>query len=367
MLAKRGGVVCAGDTVICFHGHDDLRPLIVQPNQEYHCKDGKFKHNDIIGAKFGTRVRGVSNVKGDYHVPSMLVLQNCADLWTMAVPHRTQIIYATDIAVIIMNLRVRPGSLVAEAGTGSGSLTHSFARAVAPTGQVFTFDFHKLRAMQAKEEFQRHGVGHLVTSGWRDVCTTGANPSGGDAPKEWWAPECTTPDSGFGLPQHHVDALFLDVPAPWLAIDNVLHTLKPGGILCTFSPCIEQTQRTCERLRQEPSEFIDIRTVEALTKYFDPVFKRTRLPDDDEAVGLGTEVQEDAQADPQVESTASTAPADAKAPSAATTGDKREKRSYRVSVHFRAAMTSKGHSAYLTFARRRLPRVNNGTDEIQEE
>jgi tRNA (adenine57-N1/adenine58-N1)-methyltransferase catalytic subunit len=336
MLAKRGGVVQAGDVVLAFHGHDDTRPMKVTPGVELHCKSGKFKHDDIIGMQYGTRVRGVSNVKTDTTVPTLLILQCSADLWTQAVPHRTQIIYSTDIAVILMNLRVKPGVFVAEAGTGSGSLTHSFARAVAPHGKVFTFDFHRGRALQAKDEFRENGVGDLVVSGWRDVCTT--NTDGDDVNAVAWddpsTPHDAQPLAGLGLPQHHVDALFLDVPAPWAAIDNVLHVLKPGGMLCTFSPCIEQTQRTCDRLRQEPSEFIDIRTVEALTKYFDPVFKRTRLEEVAE-VSEG-HAQDDAS---------------------------RKRPRYRESVMFRPQMASKGHSAYLTFARRRLPRTAQAVNE----
>lgn len=335
MLAKRGTLACEGDTVIVFHGHDDLRPLTLLRGAELHCKHGKFRHNDIIGAQYGSRVKGVSNAKSDPTIPSILILQCSADLWTMAVPHRTQIIYATDIAVIIMNLRVRPGSFVAEAGTGSGSLTHSFARAVAPTGHVFTFDFHKGRALQAREEFTANKVNHLVSSGWRDVCTTGKNTDSGDDTVEWWHGEHKEPLPGFGLPKEYVDALFLDVPAPWAAIENVLHVLKPGGILCTFSPCIEQTQRTCERLRDDPSEFIDIRTVEALTKFFDPVFKRTRT---DEGTASGVVEGE------------------SEAAAVSSSGQKRPHSSYVETVHFRPSQSSKGHSAYLTFARRRLPR-----------
>jgi hypothetical protein len=62
---------------------------------------------------------------------------------------------------------------VLESGTGSGSLTHSLARAVAPSGHVFTFDFHELRAQEAKEEFKRHGLAGLVTVQQRNIGKTG--------------------------------------------------------------------------------------------------------------------------------------------------------------------------------------------------
>lgn len=48
-------------------------------------------------------------------------------------------------------------------GTGSGSLSHAFIRAVKPTGHLYTFDFHENRVMSAKEEFSSHGLSDFVT------------------------------------------------------------------------------------------------------------------------------------------------------------------------------------------------------------
>jgi len=88
-------------------------------------------------------------------------------------PHRTQIIYMPDISFILEQLEVLCGSIVIESGTGSGSLSHSIARAIYPSGHLHTFDFHEARAAQAKQEFLNHGLAEIITVKSRDVCENG--------------------------------------------------------------------------------------------------------------------------------------------------------------------------------------------------
>lgn len=169
------------------------------------------------------------------------VLQLNPELWTMNLPHRTQILYTPDISMIIMELDVKPGSIVIEAGTGSGSLSHAFIRAIKENGHLYTFDFHEARSKTAREEFAKHGFGDFVTAQHRDVCSDGFNEElNGKA-----------------------DAIFLDLPNPYVAIKHAVRALKPtGSRFCGFSPCIEQSQATCEEL--EKYGFFEISTIELL-------------------------------------------------------------------------------------------------------
>ncbi|XP_014665800.1 PREDICTED: tRNA (adenine(58)-N(1))-methyltransferase catalytic subunit TRMT61A-like, partial [Priapulus caudatus] len=128
--------------------------------------------------------------------------------------------------------------------TGSGSLSHAILRTIAPNGHLNTFDFHEQRAQKAREEFESHGFADLVTASHRDVCS-----------------------AGFGL-NLEVDAVFLDLPAPWTAIASAKQAIKLlGGRICSFSPCIEQVQRTCLALTEH--DFTEVCTMECLLRTFD--------------------------------------------------------------------------------------------------
>ena len=59
------------------------------------------------------------------------------------------------------------------------------------------------------------------------------------------------------------DCLFLDLPAPWAVVPAAHRALKEGGRLCLFSPCIEQVTKNCQALA---GNFKDIRTFEVLLK-----------------------------------------------------------------------------------------------------
>lgn len=212
----------------------------------FQTKYGALKVADLVGAKFGTKVqlsRGYA-----------YALHPTPELWTKTLPHRTQILYATDISMILLQLELKPGSVVVESGTGSGSLSHSFIRTIAPSGHLHTFDFHEKRVETAREEFSKHGVKDVVTCSHRDVCR-----------------------DGFDLVDK-ADAVFLDLPHPWEAVPHAKTALKvSGGRLCSFSPCIEQVQKTCESLKTHG--FTELSTLECLLREFQ--VRKITLPEFD--------------------------------------------------------------------------------------
>ncbi|XP_023939116.2 tRNA (adenine(58)-N(1))-methyltransferase catalytic subunit TRMT61A [Bicyclus anynana] len=231
-----------GDTVILYLSNNlhaiEVRPEIKNKKGDmvenvYQTTFGALKVRNLIGSEYGSRVE---LSKGWGHV-----LQPTPELWSLTLPHRTQIIYTPDISMILLQLDLVPGSIVVEAGTGSGSLTHALIRRVRPHGHVYTFDFHDHRAKVAQEEFEEHGLAEFVTAQHRDVLA-----------------------EGFGADLNgKADAVFLDLPKPWAGVTHAVNAIKDdGGRFCSFSPCIEQVQRTCSTLAQ--NGFQDISTMEVL-------------------------------------------------------------------------------------------------------
>ena len=178
------------------------------------------------------------------------------ELWTLSLPHRTQVVYTPDYSYILHRLRARPGGTIIEAGAGSGSFTHAAVRAVfngypgkesstqhKRLGKVCSFEFHEQRVGRMREEITQHGLDGLVAVTHRDVYEDGfllGDPKTGQSPR--------------------ANAIFLDLPAPWLALKHLVRQpaseaespLDPNSTvyLCTFSPCLEQAERTIRTMRQ---------------------------------------------------------------------------------------------------------------------
>ncbi|CAN0924510.1 tRNA (adenine(58)-N(1))-methyltransferase catalytic subunit TRMT61A [Linum grandiflorum] len=290
-----------GDLVIVYEKHDAMKAVKVSESSVLQNRFGMFKHSDWIGKPFGSKV--FSNKGGFVHL-----LAPTPELWTLVLSHRTQILYIADISLVVMYLEIVPGCVVLESGTGSGSLTTSLARAVAPTGQVYTFDFHEQRAASAREDFEKTGISSLVTVGVRDI-------------------------QGQGFPEEHAgsaDAVFLDLPQPWLAIPSAEKMLKQDAVLCSFSPCIEQVQRSCETLRLN---FTDIRTFEILVRTYE--VREGKL---DGFQGDGSNMSMGCR------------PGKRKQPSSERAGSQDDS-SPPLPVLAKPCSETRGHTGYLTFAR----------------
>lgn len=93
-----------------YQTRDLVQPLVITAGKELNMRFGVYRHADLIGVPYGSKV-GSRNGKGFVHV-----LRPTPELWTLALPHRTQILYLADIAFVTSWLDIKPGSRVIEAG-----------------------------------------------------------------------------------------------------------------------------------------------------------------------------------------------------------------------------------------------------------
>lgn len=228
----------AGHLVLAWMTRSDVKPILVRPDQILNTRYGAFPHNSMIGLKYGTQIPSTSS-QGFIHL-----LKPTPELWSLSLPHRTQIVYTPDSSYIIQRLKIRPGSRVIESGTGSGSFTHALCRTVAASGRVFTYEFHQLRYEEALKEFTDHGITDRVTTTRRDVCQDGFAID------------------GVSLRANHV---FLDLPSPWLALSHLDKVIDRKYVvsICCFSPCMEQVIHTVETLKKLGYQRIEMVEVNA--------------------------------------------------------------------------------------------------------
>ena len=215
--------------VVIFESFDNLNFCYAERGAIFSNRNGHFHHDDFIGKPFGCKIRSRNNRGYGF----VYLLKPTPELWARSLNHRTQIIHELDSSMMVYYLNLRPNMVVCEAGTGSGAMSHCILRTIAPAGMLHTYEFNPLRTETARKEFEKNGVGHLVTVYHKDVCGKDESCAG-----------------GFDLPAASVDAMVLDLPEPWLAIPHAAYCLKPNARIATYSPCVEQSQRTFLRMRQ---------------------------------------------------------------------------------------------------------------------
>ncbi|MDR1690295.1 MAG: methyltransferase domain-containing protein [Candidatus Methanoplasma sp.] len=136
-----------------------------------------------------------------------------------------QIINPKDAATIVFNCDIRSGDTVLEVGAGSGGLTTALLSAVAPSGSVHTLEFKEDNAKLAMKNVKRTGL------------------------DKYWG--YTIGDARDTSVDTVADALIMDMPDPWLALDNLCKNLRSGGRLCSYVPNTNQLEKIVAALREK--------------------------------------------------------------------------------------------------------------------
>ncbi len=99
-----------GDPVIVFENKDHKKLIFLSEGGILNNRYGTFPHSSFVGKRPGAKVAASKNAGFVY------ILRASPVLVTETLSHKTQIIYAMDISMIIMKLNLLPGNLVVESG-----------------------------------------------------------------------------------------------------------------------------------------------------------------------------------------------------------------------------------------------------------
>ena len=243
-------LISVGDICVIYISDHNRHILKIQTNVQLQTKFGLIKAVDLVNHPYGVRFE----IKRGWVLPLRLT----PEFWTQLLPHRTQILYQADISMILLQLDIKPGSVVVESGTGSGSLSHVILRACRPNGFLYTYDINESRVAEARREFKEHGFEDNVRITNKNVCLDG------------FCEDLV----------EKVDAVLLDLPQTWEAIDKAFKVMKSfGSKICTFSPCIEQVQQNVAVMNRLKMK--DIITLETLLRPLEVRVQNLRVWEDE--------------------------------------------------------------------------------------
>jgi len=220
--------------------------LRLQSAQTFHFHGGAVRHDEIIGAGEGVEVTSASGAR-------LICLRPRLADFILKMPRGAQVVYPKDVGAILVFADIFPGASILEAGTGSGALTITLARATGSEGRLVSYElrpeFHD-RAMKNVEMY----FGKLPP--WVELRL-------GDVREAVRAAET-------------FDRMVLDLPEPWGLLEEAEAILRPGGILCAYLPTTVQVQTLVLELGRR--RFGQVDTFETLLRTWH-VTERSVRPD----------------------------------------------------------------------------------------
>lgn len=223
---RRIGPIGEGDLVQLTDTRGNKTTITVKPGAVLHTHRGQIPHDALIGLPEGATTVSTRGI-------AYLVQRPQLDDYVLGMPRQAAVIYPKDAARIVALADLGTGSRVLEAGVGSGALTCYLLRAAGVTGQVVSIERRSDFAEQARENVARW-FGGLPTS-WTLIEDDLADLSD---------EQIAQARGAAGL-----DAVVLDMLAPWECLDVADRLLRPGGALVGYVATATQLSRLVETMR----------------------------------------------------------------------------------------------------------------------
>jgi len=160
---------------------------------------------------------------------------------------RCSIILPKDMGIVAAYTGIGCGDRVLDAGTGAGATAIFLANIVGSHGRVYTYEI--------REDFAEIAQRNIDGFGFENI-------------------ELKCQDLSENLEEKDLDLVFLDLPKPWLVIDEAFAALKTGGFLANYTPFVDQVMTLHHVLKKVG--FSNIETVECLLRGLEVKSKGTR-------------------------------------------------------------------------------------------
>jgi tRNA (adenine57-N1/adenine58-N1)-methyltransferase len=233
--------IVSGEEVLLYLNERKSWIVRVEEGKKFHCHRGIVDLGELVGKPYGYEASTTLGAKlkampADY----LDHLERIA--------RRTQVIYPKDMAYIALMANVRSGSRVLECGTGSGALTSYLAGLVRPGGKVTTYEMREEFQENARKNIEKLGLSDSVEFRLKDIIS--------------------------GIDESDLDSVVLDMATPWLIVPQVYGALRAGGRTVSFSPTINQVEKTVEEMRRVG--FVSIKAVELILRTYKVKANETR-------------------------------------------------------------------------------------------
>ena len=246
-IVEKTKTINYGDLVIIYENGDSVKYFTLEKGKKFQNKYGIFSHDDIYRKNYGCKIYDIKERK-----KYISILSFVPNIWERCLNKMTQILFNPDISLIMLLLNISQSSIIYESGTGSGCLSVNLSSLLSKgKGHLYTFEFNKERAEKLKSLFEFLKLDKKITITHRDVIQDG-----------FLLPE----NSLENISHKKCEAMFIDLPSPWLAIKHAKKVLKSGAYFVSFSPCIEQINQTMKAMKE--NNFIELRMFECLYRTF---------------------------------------------------------------------------------------------------
>ncbi|MHA1804161.1 MAG: tRNA (adenine-N1)-methyltransferase [Promethearchaeota archaeon] len=218
---------------------EDRKRWLVQARagETFHTHHGFIEFDELINKKpFGSCIFSKPLETQGY---KFYVMKPLPSDYILHMKRKTQIIYPKDAGLILLYTGIGPGSIIIEAGCGSGALTCILGNYVRPNGHVYSYDVREKSLNRALKNVKRAGLQEVVTIQEGDILKK-------------------------DLELRDVDCVVLDMPTPWDAIPKIKKYLRLSGSICCFSPTMEQVKKNTFSLKN--NDFIEVITIELLER-----------------------------------------------------------------------------------------------------